>query len=105
MLLPQQPVTPTAPVASPRQADLDRIAHAIEQARLGLSEGGVPIGACLVDDATGKVIGVGRNRRVQMGSATRHGETDCLENIGRLPARVFRGCTASRRRDGPDSDD
>lgn len=60
---------------------------AIEQARTGLGEGGVPIGAALV--AGGEVLGVGRNRRVQMGSAIRHGETDCLENVGRLPASVY----------------
>lgn len=61
---------------------------AIEQARLGWDEGGVPIGAALVH--RGEVIAVGRNRRVQLGSAIRHGETDCIENAGRLPARVYR---------------
>ena len=64
---------------------------AIEQARIDLSEGGIPIGAALVAD--GEVLGVGRNRRVQAGSAIRHGETDCLENAGRLPARVYRKST------------
>jgi cytosine/creatinine deaminase len=61
---------------------------AIEQARLGWAEGGVPIGAALVHD--GEVLAVGRNRRVQMGSAIRHGETDCIERAGRLPASVYR---------------
>ena len=61
---------------------------AIEQARLGWAEGGVPIGAALVHD--GQVLAVGRNRRVQMGSAIRHGETDCIERAGRLPASVYR---------------
>jgi creatinine deaminase len=61
---------------------------AIEQARIGWDEGGVPIGAALVHD--GEVLAVGRNRRVQQGSAIRHGETDCIENAGRLPARVYR---------------
>jgi cytosine/creatinine deaminase len=61
---------------------------AIEQARSGWDEGGVPIGAALVHD--GEVLAVGRNRRVQLGSAIRHGETDCIENAGRLPARVYR---------------
>lgn len=61
---------------------------AIEQARIGWEEGGVPIGAALVHD--GEVLAVGRNRRVQMGSAIRHGETDCIENAGRLPAKVYR---------------
>lgn len=56
-------------------------------------QGGVPIGACLIRNSTGEVLGVGRNKRVQKGSATLHGETDCLENIGRLPANVYRDCT------------
>ena len=62
---------------------------AIDQARQGRDEGGVPIGAALVT-ADGDVLGVGRNRRVQQGSAIRHGETDALENAGRQPARVYR---------------
>ncbi|MBX6723102.1 MAG: nucleoside deaminase [Dactylosporangium sp.] len=61
---------------------------AIEQARIGWEEGGIPIGAALVRN--GEVLAVGRNRRVQMGSAIRHGETDCIENAGRQPARVYR---------------
>jgi len=64
------------------------LAHAIEQARIGRDEGGVPIGAALVAD--GQVIAVGRNRRVQDNSAIRHGETDALENAGRLAASVYR---------------
>ena len=60
---------------------------AIDEAIKGRSEGGVPIGAALVAD--GKVLGSGHNRRVQQDSAIRHGETDCLENIGRLPASVY----------------
>lgn len=60
---------------------------AIEQARAGRAEGGIPIGAALVVD--GDVLGVGRNQRVQLGSAIRHGETDCLENAGRLPAAMY----------------
>jgi creatinine deaminase len=67
------------------------LAVAIEQARLGASEGGVPIGAALVAD--GRVLGAGRNRRVQLGSAIRHGETDALEQAGRLPAEVYRRAT------------
>jgi cytosine/creatinine deaminase len=65
---------------------------AIEQARIGRSEGGVPIGGALVAD--GKVLGAGRNRRVQEGSAIKHGETDALENAGRLPASVYARATA-----------
>src|SRR3712207_4008134 len=64
---------------------------AVEQARIGRSEGGVPIGGALVVD--GEVLGAGRNRRVQDGSAIRHGETDALENAGRRPASVYRRAT------------
>jgi cytosine/creatinine deaminase len=64
---------------------------ALEQARIGRAEGGVPVGAALVVD--GRVLAVGRNRRVQQGSAIRHGETDALENAGRQPAAVYRRAT------------
>ena len=64
---------------------------AIEEARLGLAEGGIPIGSVLVCD--GSIIGRGHNRRVQNGSAILHGEMDCLENAGRLPAKVYQRCT------------
>ena len=64
---------------------------ALDEARKGLAEGGVPIGAALVVD--GRVLGSGHNRRVQQGSAIRHGEMDCLENIGRLPADVYARAT------------
>jgi creatinine deaminase len=64
---------------------------AIEQARIGRDEGGVPIGAALVVD--GVVLGAGHNRRVQLDSAIRHGETDALEVAGRLPASVYRRAT------------
>ena len=64
---------------------------AIEQARIGRAEGGVPIGAALVAD--GEVLGAGRNRRVQLGSPIRHGETDALEVAGRQPAAVYRRST------------
>jgi creatinine deaminase len=67
------------------------LANAIEQARIGRDEGGVPIGAALVAD--GRVLGAGHNRRVQQGSAIRHGETDALEEAGRLPASVYRRAT------------
>jgi cytosine deaminase len=71
--------------------DHEALAIAIEQARIGRTEGGVPIGAALIVD--GAVVGVGRNRRVQLGSAIRHGETDALENAGRLAASVYRRAT------------
>lgn len=64
---------------------------AIDEARLGLKEGGIPIGSVLVHD--GKIIGRGHNRRVQNASAILHGEMDALENAGRLPASVYREAT------------
>lgn len=60
---------------------------AIDEAKKGLSSGGIPIGSVLVLD--GKIIGRGHNQRVQMGSAIRHAEMDCLENAGRLPAKDY----------------
>ena len=67
--------------------DREFLAAAVRAARQGLAEGGIPIGAVLVVD--GGVLATGWNKRVQFGSAIRHGETDCLENAGRLPARVY----------------
>ncbi|HLA32307.1 MAG TPA: nucleoside deaminase [Pseudomonas sp.] len=61
---------------------------AIAEARLGLAEGGIPIGSVLVHN--GHILGRGHNRRVQQGSAIRHGEMDALENAGRQPAQVYR---------------
>lgn len=61
---------------------------ALEEARTGLREGGIPIGSVIVHD--GRIIGRGHNRRVQMGSAILHGEMDAFENAGRQPARVYR---------------
>ncbi len=55
---------------------------AIEEAKKGLAEGGIPIGSVLVKD--GKIIGRGHNQRVQKGSPTLHAEIDCLENAGRV---------------------
>lgn len=77
----------------PDQLAIDQrfLAIAIEQARMGRDEGGVPIGAALVAD--GAVLGAGHNRRVQLGSAIRHGETDAMEVAGRLPASVYRRST------------
>ncbi|MHA3683515.1 nucleoside deaminase [Leucobacter sp. HY1910] len=75
--------------------DAKYLGLAVEEAELGWNEGGVPIGAALVHHSKhgDRVLAVGRNQRVQMGSAIRHGETDCLENAGRLPASVYRECT------------
>lgn len=61
---------------------------AIDEARQGLVEGGIPIGSVLVH--AGRIIGRGHNRRVQRRSAILHGEMDALENAGRRPAGVYR---------------
>ena len=61
---------------------------AIEEAELGLREGGIPIGSVIVH--RGRILGRGHNRRVQRGSAVLHGEMDALENAGRQPANVYR---------------
>ena len=60
---------------------------AIEEAKKGLAEGGIPIGSVLVID--GKIVGRGHNRRVQQGSAILHAEMDALENAGRLKASEY----------------
>lgn len=64
---------------------------AIEEARQGLREGGIPIGSVLVYED--KILGRGHNRRVQQGSTVLHGEMDALERAGRQPASVYRECT------------
>lgn len=64
---------------------------AIDEARAGLTEGGIPIGSVIVYQ--GRIIGRGHNRRVQQGSAIRHGEMDAFENAGRQKASVYRDCT------------
>ena len=61
---------------------------AIDEARIGLEEGGIPIGSVIVHN--GKIIGRGHNRRIQKGSPTLHGEMDALENAGRQPASVYK---------------
>lgn len=61
---------------------------AIEEARLGLAEGGIPIGSVLVVDD--EIVGRGHNRRVQRGSAILHAEMDALENGGRRAAAEYR---------------
>jgi len=58
------------------------LAVAVAEARKGLAEGGIPIGAAIFD-ATGKVVGRGHNRRVQNGDPSLHGETDAFRNAGR----------------------
>lgn len=64
---------------------------ALAEARLGLAEGGIPIGSVLV--IGGKIQGRGHNRRIQQGSAILHAEMDCLENAGRLTAKDYKRAT------------
>jgi len=64
---------------------------AIDEAKQGLAEGGIPIGSVLVID--GSIVGRGHNRRVQQGSAVLHAEMDCLENAGRLTAADYKRAT------------
>jgi len=67
------------------------LAAAIEEARSGLADGGIPIGSVLVID--GAIVGRGHNQRVQKGSPILHAEMDCLENAGRLSASDYRRAT------------
>lgn len=64
---------------------------AIEEAKKGRAQGGIPIGSVLVID--GKIVGRGHNQRVQKGSCVLHAEMDCLENAGRLKASDYRRAT------------
>jgi len=64
------------------------LSAALDEAREGLAEGGIPIGSVLVHQ--GRILGRGHNRRVQRGSVVLHGEMDALENAGRQPASVYR---------------
>jgi cytosine/creatinine deaminase len=66
------------------------LAVALQEARLGLAEGGIPIGAAIFDQS-GKLIGRGHNRRVQQGDPSVHGETDAFRNAGRQ--RSYRNLT------------
>ncbi|RDL34638.1 putative cytosine deaminase [Venustampulla echinocandica] len=72
--------------------DQQGFAIAVDEAKIGYAEGGVPIGAALVS-RDGKLLGRGHNMRVQNGSAIHHGETAALENSGRLPASAYKGAT------------
>jgi len=88
----------TTPSSPPPHVDHDALylQQALAEAQQGLEEGGIPIGAVLVlteADGTRRVLGRGHNRRVQRSSAILHGETDCLENAGRLPVSVYKKCT------------
>ena len=72
-------------------SDDDFMLAAIDEAKAGLDEGGIPIGSVLVYD--GKIIGRGHNRRVQKGSTVLHAEMDALENAGRQSAKVYQEST------------
>lgn len=67
------------------------MAAALDEARQGLREGGIPIGSVVVSE--GRILGRGHNRRVQQGSVVLHAEMDALERAGRQPASVYRTCT------------
>ena len=67
------------------------LAAAVAEAEAGAAEGGIPIGAVLVNE--GRIVGRGHNRRVQAGSAVLHGEMDAMENAGLLTASVYRTST------------
>ncbi len=64
------------------------MAAALAEAKIGLAEGGIPIGSVIV--YRGQIIGRGHNRRVQKGSVILHGEMDALENAGRQPVQIYR---------------
>jgi cytosine deaminase len=70
---------------------MDFMDLAVEEARIGLAEGGIPIGSILAVD--GEVVGRGHNRRVQQGSVVLHAEMDAFENAGRQPAAVYQQAT------------
>lgn len=70
---------------------IDFMELAVEEARKGQAEGGIPIGSILVVDE--RVVGAGHNRRVQQGSSILHAEMDAIENAGRLPGAVYRRST------------
>src|SRR5712692_181746 len=65
-----------------REMYLVMLKTAVEEARVGLSEGGIPIGAALFE-RSGKLLGRGHNRRVQQGDPSAHGETDAFRKAGR----------------------
>ena len=82
------PAPEPAPEPAPKFSMDPFIEAAIEEARAGEAEGGIPIGSVIVH--RGRIIGRGHNRRVQRGSAILHAEMDALENAGRQPAAVYR---------------
>jgi cytosine/creatinine deaminase len=75
----------------PKNKDLEFMKIALDEAKKGLDEGGIPIGSVLVIDD--KIIGSGHNRRVQSGNPILHGEMDALQNAGRLSAKDYQRAT------------
>lgn len=73
------------------EQDLYFMSEAINEAKKGAAEGGIPIGSILVID--GKIVGRGHNQRVQQGDPILHGEMDCLKNAGRLSAKDYAKAT------------
>lgn len=69
------------PLGKTTASDQKFMAQALAQAKTGYDEGGIPVGAVMVED--GEIIAQGRNRRVQEGNPISHGETDCMKNAGR----------------------
>ena len=65
--------------------------EAIKEAKIGLNEGGIPIGSVIVHKD--KIIGRGHNQRVQNGNPLLHGEMDAFQNAGRLNSSIYRNCT------------
>ncbi len=78
-------------MSADRERDLAFMAEALAEARAGLAEGGIPIGAVLVAD--GRILGRGHNRRVQQGNPILHGEMDALVAAGRQTAATYRRAT------------
>ncbi len=71
--------------------DIRFMREAIDEAKKGLHEGGIPIGSVLVIGH--RIVGRGHNRRIQKGSAILHAEMDCLEDAGRLSAKDYQKST------------
>ena len=72
------------PLVEPTAADRAFMLEALAEAQRGFDEGGVPVGAVIVED--GRIVAAGHNRRVQEGDPIAHGEMDCLRRLGRRPS-------------------
>src|SRR5689334_18521087 len=86
-LIMSDPRTEVTPMPEPEARD-PFLQAALDEAKKGLDEGGIPIGSVLVIDGT--IVGRGHNRRVQRGSAILHAEMDAIEDAGRLKASDYR---------------